>query len=179
MGDVDPLLVAVVSALLGASASLGATLVTLVWTRHLDQERHEREWDVARSADRRMVYGRFLRAVALWREAAADLEGKPGRAEWDRYWQARIPALEAATELSLVAPPSVVESTSEAMDELLDISWDYDVNGSAFVQAALWNKIRFIDSEVEKVYTAARAEFQEGAPLPRPRRWTRKQKPAA
>lgn len=144
----------------------------------MESERHERDWEFERSADRRKVYGRFLQAVALWREAGADLEGDPEQEDWDRYWSARVPSVEAATELSLIAPDTVVESASEAMDELLDISWDYDVNGPDFLKAALWNKIAYIDSEIEKVYVAARAEFGEGAPIPRPRRWARKEKPA-
>lgn len=177
MQTVDPLFVALVSALVGAGSSLGGIALTLWWTRRLEADRHEHDWVSERSTDRRKVYGRFLESVELWREACADLEGEPDEKDWDRYWAARVPALQAASELSLIAPASVVECASEAMDELLDISWDYNVTGPEFLKAALWNKIAFIDSEIEKVFVAARAEFGEGPPIPRSNRWARRQTP--
>ncbi len=176
--QVDPLAIAIVSALIGAGASIAATVVTLIWTSRSERARHDREWESQRVSDRRGVYGRFLQTATLWREACADLpDDDYSKDAWNRYWRRRIPALEAAIELSLIAPPEVVEAASEAMDELLDISWDYDVNGEDFIKAALWNKIRFIDDELEKVTAAGRTEFGAGAPAPNPRRWTKQRPP--
>ncbi|HVA87439.1 MAG TPA: hypothetical protein VNF73_14130 [Candidatus Saccharimonadales bacterium] len=155
-------------------AVVGA-LASVVVTAFAEARRRQSERDLRASSDRRTVYGRFLQAATLWRESAADLEGDPEPADWEKYWAARTPTLEAAIELSLIAAKPIAEAAGNAMDELLDVSWDYEVNGPDFLKAALWNKIKYIDSELAVVEKAARAEF--APPLPRPRRWARKRKP--
>jgi hypothetical protein len=151
---------ALFGAIVGAGATLIATWFTLRHASDQEQARWERERVARDIADRRAVYARFIRAATLWRESTVDLEGKPGKREWADYWAARVPALEAGSELLVAAPAEALEPASEALDVLLDAWWDFEVNGPRTLERDwLWGRISSFDAYMDEFRDVARREF--------------------
>lgn len=150
----------ILAALVGAGAALIGTFVTLVVTRWLDDRRWTRMREQQETIERRQAYAKMKRTLDVWREAAVDLEGKPTKKDWDAYWVARQEAMRAAAELEMIGSPLALQAVGEALDQLLDLWWDYEVNGPEFVQSGpLWARMAYIDSRVDAFRDLARAEF--------------------
>lgn len=169
---IDPSIAPILGAIVGAAAALIGTFVTLVVTRWLDDRRWARMREHQDTVDRRAAYAKMRRTLDVWREAAVDLEGKPTKKDWDSYWAARRDALEAVAELVMIGSPLAVQAVSEALDQLLDLWWDYEVNGPYMVEsAALWPRMKYIDSRIDAFSDLARAEFGLEPAEEDPRAW--------
>jgi hypothetical protein len=150
----------ILAALVGAGAALIGTFVTLVVTRWLDDRRWTLMREQQETIERRQAYAKMKRTLDVWREAAVDLEGKPTKKDWEAYWVARQEAMQAAADLEMIGSPLALQAVGEALDQLLDLWWDYEVNGPEFVQSGpLWARMAYIDSRIDAFRDLARAEF--------------------
>ncbi len=162
----------IIAASVGAIAALLATAVTLGVTRWLDDRRWVRERQHREVIERRAAYGRMRRTLVVWREATVDLIGKPKKQDWDAYWAARGNAMEAGAELEMIGSALAVETVSEALDELLDVWWDYENNGPWAVESGpLWSRMTYIDARLDAFRDLARAEFNLEPAVEDRRRW--------
>lgn len=150
----------IIASLVGAIAALLATFVTLVVTRWLDDRRWVREREHRELTARRAAYAKMSRTAAVWREAAVDLMGKPRKRDWEAYWAARDEAMQAGAELELIGSALAIETMGEALEQLLDLWWDYEVNGPYTVESGpLWSRMSYVDRRLNAFRDLARAEF--------------------
>jgi hypothetical protein len=162
----------IVASLVGAGAALLATFVTLVVTRWLDDRRWVREREHRELTARRAAYAKMSRTAAVWREAAVDLMGKPKKRDWEAYWVARDDAMQAGAELELIGSALAIETMGEALEQLLDLWWDYEVNGpSIFESGPLWSRMGYVDRRLDAFRDLARAEFDLEPAREDPRGW--------
>lgn len=153
---------AVLGALVGAGATLAATWFTLRKSSQDEQRRWERERESRDREARRPVYAAVLRTMTVWREACVELIGVETSEDeqWAAYWSARQDCLEAGTELELLAPAEVMSPAFEAVEVLLDLSWDFDNNGPEFASSkSVWGRLGVVDKYMEEFRDLARAEF--------------------
>jgi hypothetical protein len=171
-GTLDASTAAIVAAAVGATAALAATFLTLAVTRWLDDRRWVREREHRETTERRAAYAKMSRTVAVWREATVDLIGKPSKKDWDAYWAARRDALEAAHELLMIGTTLAINTIDEALDQLLDVWWDYENNGPWAVESGpLWSRMGYIDARLKAFNDLARAEFGLEPAVEDPRVW--------
>lgn len=110
--------------------------------------------------------------MVVWREATVELEGEPTPEQWRAYWAARDGAMQAGAELEMIGTPLALEVVDEALDELLDVSWDYEHNGPwATETGPLWKRMEFIDARIAAFRDLARAEFNLDPAVEDPRGW--------
>ncbi len=169
---IDPSIATVIGAAVGATAALIATFVTLVVTRWLDDRRWARMREHRETVERRLAYAKMRRTMLVWRDATIDLIGKPTKKDWDRYWAAQQGAMEAGAELEMIGSTLAIQTVSEALDQLLDVSWDYENNGPWAVESGpLWTRMTYIDSRLDAFRDLARAEFGLDPAIEDPRAW--------
>lgn len=162
----------IIASFVGASAALVATFVTLVVTRWLDDRRWVREREHRELTARRAAYAKMTRTAAVWREAAVDLMGKPKKRDWEAYWAARDEAMQAGAELELIGSALAIETMGEALEQLLDLWWDYEVNGPYMVESGpLWSRMGYVDQRLDAFRDLARAEFDLEPAHEDTRRW--------
>jgi hypothetical protein len=162
----------IIAATVGAGAALIATFITLAVTRWLDDRRWVREREHRDLVDSRAAYAKMRRTGVAWREATVDLIGKPTTKEWEVYWAARQDAMEAAAELEMIGSPLALETISEALEQLLDVWWDYENNGPWAVESGpLWSRMRYVDARLDAFRDLARAEFGLEPEVEDPRSW--------
>ena len=169
---IDSSTATILGAAVGAVAALIATFVTLAVTRWLDDRRWVREREHREVVERRAAYAKMRRTLIVWREATVDLIGKPKKADWEKYWAARHDAMEAGADLELIGSALAIDSVGEALEELLDVWWDYENNGPWAVESGpLWSRMRYIDARLDAFRDLARAEFDLEPASDDPRRW--------
>jgi hypothetical protein len=168
----DPSIAIIIGAAVGALAALVGTFVTLLVTRWLDDRRWRREREHREVVERRAAYAKMRRTLVVWREATVDLIGRPKKEDWDRYWAAREDAMEAGAELEMIGSALAIETVSEALDQLLDVWWDYENNGPWAVESGpLWSRMAYIDARLDAFRDLARAEFGLEPATEDPRMW--------
>jgi hypothetical protein len=169
---IDSSIATVIAAAVGATAALIATFVTLVVTRWLDDRRWARMREHRETVERRLAYAKMRRTMLVWREATVDLEGKPTKKDWEAYWAARQGAMEAGAELEMIGSPLAIQAVSEALDQLLDVWWDYENNGPWAVESGpLWTRMKYVDSRLDAFRDLGRAEFGLEVAIEDPRGW--------
>jgi hypothetical protein len=123
---VDPALVAIVAALIGAGSSIAATALTMAWTGRHETERQTREEAAALRAEKRGVYRDLIQALDAWREATVEIaDGDRKKRDWDWYWQCREACMKAGATVQLVGTDDMLEAAGEAMETLLDVAWRF------------------------------------------------------
>ena len=80
--------------------------------------------------------------------------------------------MQAGAELELIGSALAIETTGEALEQLLDLWWDYEVNGPYMVESGpLWSRMGYVDQRLDAFRDLARAEFDLEPAHEDTRRW--------
>lgn len=154
----DPALVAILAALIGAGSSIAATALTMWWTGRQETDHQSREEAAALRAEKRAAYRDLLQTLDYWREVTVEIaDGERKKKDWDYYWEAREACMKAGATLQLVGTDEMIEAAGNAMQFLLDVSWKFQTHtalafgdhppGPAEIQRSVWNHITAADRE--------------------------------
>ena len=175
----DPAVVAILAALIGAGSSIAATALTMWWTGRHESERLTREEAAVLRAEKRSAYRDLIQALNAWREACVEIaDGDRKRRDWDYYWKCREDTMRAGATLQLVGTDDMLDAAGEAMEVLLDVSWKFQTHTElafgdhpptpAEINHSVWVHIGVADREEAKLLDLMRVDLSF-SPLTRER----------
>ena len=127
----DPAVIAIVAALIGAGTSIVATALTMAWTGRHETERQTREEAASLRAEKRGAYRDLIQALDAWREATVEIaDGDRKKRDWEWYWECRDACMKAGATVQLVGTDDMLEAAGEAMEVLLDVAWRFQTHTS-------------------------------------------------
>ena len=121
-----PVVMEIWAAVAGGAITLAGVALTLWWTGRSEQSRLDQEQLATIRSEKRRIYAEVIRSIGQFREAAFDIgHVRKKDRDWQRYWATRERCLDVGAELQLIGSYQMLDSSSEAVDLLYGIGFQF------------------------------------------------------